>query len=88
MMNNHDKIGKFCNKLNLEIISLKLLKGKRYDLSGEPDYFYWELKVKLPFNYKEKFWSDLRDDIDDGVDVMFEHIEARIEHILNRNLTH
>jgi len=88
-MKNRDRIIKFCSDLNLGIIKIEYFRDKEASYYSDSDCSYYEVKLRLPFNYKEKFWSDIGwPKIDGRLNVMFSHIEARIEHILNKNLTH
>jgi hypothetical protein len=88
-MKNRDKIIEFCNDLNLKILCLEYLLDYIYPGMKKDPYNYWRLCVKLPFNYRESFYSDFETATEDmDTATMFSHIEARIEHILNRNLTH
>lgn len=83
MNKNRKRIEKFCKELGLDIISLEYIRNKDFCYGDCCDSSYWELFVKMPFGYKEHFTSDLVDNIEEGIDIMFDHIEAELEHIYN-----
>ena len=84
-MSNRRRIEKFCKELNLKILSLEFIRNKEYIYYDYCDTSYWEVRLKLPFGYKERFCSDLGNNVNSGIEIMFDHIEAELEHILNKN---
>jgi len=72
-MTNKEKIREFCKELRVKILDLKY---NRKDA-------FWEMRVQLPFGYKERFWGSEYLSTNDSVAYMLRDLEARIEHIYN-----